>query len=508
VRWRTPTTLHIDDFGAVPNDAGAEAANDAAIAAAVTAAENLLASTNSNIPLIMAGPGAYHISATMALKSAGLVCEGAVGSGTKFVWDGANGTTMVSHASAATAGNSAWRLEHCRFNSGSGTPGIMLDLTGTTGKVDSRARLYNLHFDGTSSGAAIKVPGYFALQWDKIRFDHIGGPLLHIVADDTQFLSTFRLGEFYVDTASVSPTELFLLDNSAGSSNWGLLEFSTFRIEVNAAMGSPKAMFRLISPSAGGQNNNAGVSIIVRNGNLQDLATNIDTLFHCEGGSSVHFAAQMDWFAVQGVESFFTGSCDTETSIQAAAHGGNTIGNKTLTHWVNRHASGAYVDRPMMWAHATNCLSLTWVTFGETCRDADDGRLWLCTTPAAGGTSTKCDNSADWTQIVPGPNVSSVTCTDNGTGSAGTLTIQPAGFTVVNVTNSDIHGCTVTLGETSAVSGWQVVLVVISNAGGTVNFADTAGVSHLAGALTADVNDTLTLVYSNNAWNEVSRSAN
>ena len=99
------------------------------------------------------------------------------------------------------------------------------------------------------------------------------------------------------------------------------------------------------------------------------------------------------------------------------------------------------------------------------------------------------------------------TCASSGDANPGTLTINPTS-SVVNITNNDADGCTVTMGETSTLTGSLVTLIVISNAGGTVNFADTAGVSELAGAFAAVVTATLQLVYTNAAWYEVGRSAN
>ena len=43
---------------------------------------------------------------------------------------------------------------------------------------------------------------------------------------------------------------------------------------------------------------------------------------------------------------------------------------------------------------------------------------------------------------------------------------------------------------------------------GTVNFADTAGVTELAGAFTAGIYDSLRLRYTTSRWVEVGRSNN
>ncbi len=108
-------------------------------------------------------------------------------------------------------------------------------------------------------------------------------------------------------------------------------------------------------------------------------------------------------------------------------------------------------------------------------------------------------------QVVDMPQA--VTCADNGAGTAAALTINPAGAAIY-VTNSDANGCAVTLGETDVTSGMRIELVVVSTAGGTVDFADTAGVTELAGAFTAGLYDSLALRYISDRWIETGRSDN
>lgn len=98
------------------------------------------------------------------------------------------------------------------------------------------------------------------------------------------------------------------------------------------------------------------------------------------------------------------------------------------------------------------------------------------------------------------------TCTENG--SPSTLTITPTS-SYVEITNADAEGCNITMGETGMTAGTAVTLCVVSNAGGVVTFADTAGVTQLAGAFAADIDDCITLRYGNTTtWREVSRSVN
>jgi len=105
--------------------------------------------------------------------------------------------------------------------------------------------------------------------------------------------------------------------------------------------------------------------------------------------------------------------------------------------------------------------------------------------------------------------VQAETCTDNTVGaSAQALTITPTS-SYIEITNADADGCNITMSETGMVAGRVATLCVVSNAGATVNFADTAGVTELAGAFTANIDDCITIRYGNTTtWREVSRSAN
>jgi hypothetical protein len=108
------------------------------------------------------------------------------------------------------------------------------------------------------------------------------------------------------------------------------------------------------------------------------------------------------------------------------------------------------------------------------------------------------------------PNISSpstATCADSGDGSPGALTITPT-TSYVRITNSDPHGCTLTLSETGAVDGQGVELELSSSAGGTVTLSDTAGAHDLAGDWTPGVGDSITLRYNATAseWRERTRA--
>jgi hypothetical protein len=108
-------------------------------------------------------------------------------------------------------------------------------------------------------------------------------------------------------------------------------------------------------------------------------------------------------------------------------------------------------------------------------------------------------------RVLYGP--STATCADSGDGSPGALTITPT-TSNVRVTNSDPHGCTLTLSETGAVDGQGVELELSSSAGGTVTLSDTAGAHNLAGDWTPGVGDSVTLRYNAVAseWRERGRA--
>ena len=104
--------------------------------------------------------------------------------------------------------------------------------------------------------------------------------------------------------------------------------------------------------------------------------------------------------------------------------------------------------------------------------------------------------------------VQAETCADTGDGNAGALTLTPT-KAYVEITNLDSDGCDTTMGEGSANPGDIVHICIVSNAGTTVNFADTAGVSELAGVLAANIDDCITMMYGNTTvWREISRSVN
>jgi hypothetical protein len=94
---------------------------------------------------------------------------------------------------------------------------------------------------------------------------------------------------------------------------------------------------------------------------------------------------------------------------------------------------------------------------------------------------------------------------DSGDGSkgAGTLTVTNG---YVKCTCNDADGCTVTLSESGAVDGFEVKIVNVS--ANACEFADTSGVTELAGAFVAGQWDALELLYVTDRWVEIGNSNN
>jgi len=97
------------------------------------------------------------------------------------------------------------------------------------------------------------------------------------------------------------------------------------------------------------------------------------------------------------------------------------------------------------------------------------------------------------------------TIADSGDGNPATLTLEPTG-SFVRITCNDADTCDITMSETNAIDGQIVKITNIS--ANVVDFADTAGVSELAGAFAAGQYDTIEMIYSSDRWIEISRSNN
>lgn len=92
-----------------------------------------------------------------------------------------------------------------------------------------------------------------------------------------------------------------------------------------------------------------------------------------------------------------------------------------------------------------------------------------------------------------------------GDANPATLTLAPDS-NYVSITCNDAETCDITMSETGAVDGHSVTITNVTT--NLVDFADTAGVSELAGAFIMGQYDTLMLTYATDRWVEVGRSDN
>lgn len=107
-----------------------------------------------------------------------------------------------------------------------------------------------------------------------------------------------------------------------------------------------------------------------------------------------------------------------------------------------------------------------------------------------------------------------LTVADNGGGTAATATLT-ATNNVVKVVCNDADGCDITMGESAGSTygtNLSRTVFIVNTSANVCNFADTAGVTELAGAFAMGQNDALTLLqlYSGSpqTWIEISRSNN
>ncbi len=100
-----------------------------------------------------------------------------------------------------------------------------------------------------------------------------------------------------------------------------------------------------------------------------------------------------------------------------------------------------------------------------------------------------------------------LTCADNGAGTAAACTATSAEVLgLIEITCNDAHGCELTVDETSAVTGTQVIL---SNVGtNTVTVIDVVGGQETAPAVPLGQYDTATLTYGTGRWYQTAASNN
>ena len=135
-----------------------------------------------------------------------------------------------------------------------------------------------------------------------------------------------------------------------------------------------------------------------------------------------------------------------------------------------------------------------------------DGNIGTSSGSRIGAGTTSPSNTLDVNGTVR-LGFSGFTIVNNGVGgSAGTGTLDPTtSFVIIDCLDPD--GCNVTMGETGPPTIGQIVTIV-NETTPAANFADTSGVSELAGAFAAGQWDSISMVYLGNRWVETNRSNN
>lgn len=125
---------------------------------------------------------------------------------------------------------------------------------------------------------------------------------------------------------------------------------------------------------------------------------------------------------------------------------------------------------------------------------SDDLRL------CAGGVSGLSVTAGDVISLLPiAYNPGTTTCADSGDGSPGFLVIAPT-TSSVRPTNSDANGCTASLSEVGAVNGQQLRITLVSSAGGTLDFADSAGVQETGAGCSLSIYGVANFEYITDRW--------
>ncbi len=119
------------------------------------------------------------------------------------------------------------------------------------------------------------------------------------------------------------------------------------------------------------------------------------------------------------------------------------------------------------------------------------------------GVGDQCDGALYLTRVLPGAYQKTVADSGNGSPAADTLGMVS---NTVYVTCNDADGCDITLDESGAFSGFQ--MVVVNASANAVNFADTAGVSETSGALSLGTYDSVVFAYIIDRWVQVSAVQN
>lgn len=153
---------------------------------------------------------------------------------------------------------------------------------------------------------------------------------------------------------------------------------------------------------------------------------------------------------------------------------------------------------PTIWLQSHNQSATEWMSFQHNATNGvvATGAGDLSLAPAGGDT------------VVTGlirTNVHTFTIADDAAGTHASGTLTPTS-NLVYCDCDDAHGCTVTMGEGGASTG--AIVTIVGTTATHCDFADTPGVSELAGGFEMSQDDSLTLVYNAATWVEMARSDN
>ena len=511
-------------YNVVPNSAAAATTNTIAIQAAIDASQALGGFNDVGYPAIYFPPGAIYFNGTITQKSAPFICSW-TRVGTTFFWTGDEATTAITKEGFVDGDKSWGGIHNCAFRATTGArPLHWLDLSDGD-PVDIGYRLSEVGFNG-SSGDSIVIGGAWNLNWDNLRFDACGEYCIRLTVHSGAFLQTFSITKFTWDNNDVfggndGGEGFLIIDNSteADSTNIGTIILEKGRIEYNDDSDDGSLDVVTVIPNSISGNPGAR-KVVLRDIEVQDvLPVTGDALVRSVPASSM--GVILENVDVSGVDALLVdvNNCDLTTHT-ASPHQGRLTWYSCGTSFVEyanaalrvrATAAGTETESGFQLfrgAETTARIHLTRdgrVSFGPGNAATDAFLFRAADSRIETGSSGTLDSFRAAGLLASTP--VAFTCADSGNGSLGTLTLLPTS-SVVNLTNSDADGCTVTMSESGALSGATVTIVVISNAGGTVNFADTAGVSELSGALTLAVTDTLTLIYTNSAWYQLTTSNN
>jgi hypothetical protein len=251
-QWNEQKIYSILTYGAIPNDSNDDHVE---IQLAIDACQTGIGESGIGANIVYFPAGEYRVGDTLLHKSCRWVGAGS-NQGTRLLWTGTGGDTMIEKwstahpGSLASGGISGMTIKNAT-NDQVDAPGILLDFTTIAGSLDKLWKLEDMQF-AWCTGNAIETNGWTNLHWMNVRWDQIGGYAIYLTPPVTQNLSTFLLDQFTYDhsiTSGNAGEGFIYVDNTDanGASNLGTFAIRHGRIEVNASApwNSPQSVLAL-----------------------------------------------------------------------------------------------------------------------------------------------------------------------------------------------------------------------------------------------------------------------